>query len=57
VTLPRNLLGALDVGREVPRYRSETRRLLPAMTVLAAAASAGYLAGVTGPGGSLRRMR
>jgi hypothetical protein len=57
VTLPRNLLSAaLAVGREVPGYRSESRRLLPAMTVLAAAAGAGYLAGVTGPGGSLGRL-
>jgi hypothetical protein len=27
------------------------------MTVLAGAATAGYLAGITGPGSSLRRLR
>jgi Glycosyl transferase family 2 len=55
---PGRLLGAtLAVGREVPRYRQEIRRLLPAMTVLALAATAGYLAGIAGPGTSLHRLR
>ena len=58
VALPRRLVGAtLDVGRAVPRYRSEIRRLLPAISVLATAATAGYLAGIAGPGRSLRRLR
>jgi glycosyl transferase family 2 len=58
VAFPRRLLGAtLDVGRHVPRYGSQMRRVLPAMTVLALAASVGYLAGIAGPGTSLRRMR
>jgi hypothetical protein len=58
VAFPRRLIGAtLDVGREVPEYRREIRRALPVMTVLAGAATAGYLAGITGPGTSLRRMR
>ena len=58
VALPRRLVGAaLDVGRAVPRYRSEIRRLVPAMSVLATAATAGYLAGIAGPGSSLRRLR
>jgi hypothetical protein len=53
----RLLCATLAVGREVPRYRQEIRRLLPAMTVLALAATAGYLAGIAGPGASLRRLR
>jgi Glycosyl transferase family 2 len=58
VSFPRRLLGAtLRVGREVPQYRSEMRRVLPGMTVLAFAATAGYLAGIAGPGSSLHRMR
>jgi hypothetical protein len=58
IALPRRLVGAtLDVGRAVPRYRSEIRRLVPAMSVLAAAATAGYLTGIGGPGSSLRRLR
>jgi hypothetical protein len=58
VALPRRLVGAtLDVGRAVPRYRAEIRRLVPAISVLAAAATAGYLAGIAGPGRSLRRLR
>jgi hypothetical protein len=63
VTFPRHSLGAaLGVGREVPQYRREIRRALPAMTVLAMtvlamAATAGYLAGIAGPGSSLRRLR
>jgi hypothetical protein len=58
VTLPRRLVGAtLAVGRAVPRYRSEIRRLIPAISVLATAATAGYLAGIAGPGSSLRRLR
>ena len=47
----------LDVGRAVPRYRPEIRRLVPAMSILATAAAAGYLAGIAGPGRSLRRLR
>jgi Glycosyl transferase family 2 len=58
VGLPRNLLRpALGACREVPPYRSDVRRLVPAMTALAFAATAGYLAGVAGPGRSLRRLR
>jgi hypothetical protein len=58
VALPRRLVGAtLDVGRAVPRYRSEIRRSVPAISVLAIAAAAGYLAGISGPGRSLRRLR
>jgi glycosyl transferase family 2 len=58
VALPRRLVGAtLDVGRAVPRYRSEIRRLIPAISVLATAATAGYVAGIAGPGRSLRRLR
>lgn len=58
VTFPRHLLAAtLGVGREVPQYRREIRRALPAMTVLAMAATAGYLAGIAGPGSSLHRVR
>jgi Glycosyl transferase family 2 len=58
VAFPRRLIGAtLDVGREVPQYRREIRRALPVMTVLAVAAAAGYLAGITGPGRSLSRLR
>jgi Glycosyl transferase family 2 len=57
VTFPGRLLGAtLDVGREVPKYRRDIRRAVPAMTVLALAATAGYLAGIAGPGRSLRRL-
>jgi hypothetical protein len=56
--LPGNLLrAAVDAGRGLPPYRSEMRRLVPAMTALACAATAGYLAGVAGPGSSLRRLR
>ena len=56
--LPRRLVGAtLDIGRAVPRYHAEIRRLVPAMSVLALAATAGYLAGIAGPGSSLRRLR
>jgi hypothetical protein len=58
VALPRRLVGAtLEVGRAVPRYRGEIRRLVPAISVLATAATAGYLAGIAGPGSSLRRLR
>jgi hypothetical protein len=58
LSFPRRLLGAtLRVGDKVPQYRSEMRRALPGMTVLALAATAGYLAGITGPGKSLSRMR
>ena len=58
VALPRRLVGAtLVVGRAVPRYRSEIRRLVPAISILATAATAGYLAGIAGPGSSLRRLR
>jgi len=58
IALPRRLVGAtLDVGRAVPRYRPEIRRLVPAMSVLATAATAGYLAGIAGPGRSFRRLR
>lgn len=58
LSFPRHLLGAtLRVGNEVPQYRGEIRRALPAMTVLAFAATAGYLAGIAGPGSSLRRLR
>jgi hypothetical protein len=54
----RSLLGStLNVGRSVPRYRAEIRRALPAMSLLAMAGTAGYLAGIAGPGGSLRRLR
>jgi hypothetical protein len=57
VALPRRLVGAtLEVGRAVPRYRAEIRRLVPAISVLATAATAGYLAGIAGPGSSLRRL-
>jgi hypothetical protein len=41
------------VRRAVPRYRSEIRRLVPAISILATAATAGYLAGIVGPGSSL----
>jgi hypothetical protein len=58
VSLPGVALRAVrDVGRETPQYQREIRRLLPAMTVLALAATAGYLAGIAGPGTSLRRLR
>jgi hypothetical protein len=58
VSIPGRALRAIcDVGREVPQYRPEIRRLLPAMTVLALAATAGYLAGIAGPGKSLARLR
>jgi hypothetical protein len=58
VSLPRRLVGAtLDIGRAVPRYHAEIRRLVPAMSVLALAATAGYLAGIAGPGSSLQRLR
>jgi hypothetical protein len=58
IAFPRRLLGAtLDVGRAVPRYRSEMRRVLPAMIALTMAATAGYFAGIAGPGSSARRMR
>jgi Glycosyl transferase family 2 len=58
VALPGRLVGAaLDVGRAVPRYRSEIRLLIPAISVLATAATAGYLAGIAGPGRSLGRLR
>jgi hypothetical protein len=58
VAFPRRFIGAtLDIGREIPAYRREIRRALPVMTVLAGAATAGYLAGITGPGSSLRRLR
>jgi Glycosyl transferase family 2 len=58
LSFPRHLLGAtLRVGDEVPQYRSEMRRALPEMTVLALAATAGYLAGIAGPGKSLSRIR
>jgi hypothetical protein len=58
MAFPRRLLGGtLDVGRAVPRYRSEMRRVLPAMIALTMAAAAGYLAGTAGPGSSVRRMR
>jgi hypothetical protein len=56
--LPRNLLRpAVEAGREVAPSRSDMRRLVPAMTALACAATAGYLAGIAGPGASLRRLR
>lgn len=58
IAFPRRLLGAtLDVGRAVSSYRAEMRRVLPAMVALTMAATAGYLAGVAGPGASVRRMR
>jgi hypothetical protein len=58
VTLPRNpLRAALEAGREIPQSRSGRRRLVPAMTVLAGAATVGYLTGVAGPGRSLGRLR
>jgi Glycosyl transferase family 2 len=58
VAFPRRLLGAtLEIGREIPAYKREIRRALPLMTVLAGAATAGYLAGITGPGSSPRRLR
>jgi hypothetical protein len=58
VALPRRLVGAaLAVGRAVPGYRAQIRRLVPAMSILAVAATAGYLAGIAGPGSSLRRLR
>jgi hypothetical protein len=58
VAFPRRLIGAaLEVGRDVPEYRRQVRRALPVITVLAGAATAGYLAGITGPGSSLRRLR
>jgi hypothetical protein len=51
-------------GSSVPRsksdvtweYRRQVRRA-PVITVLAGAATAGYLAGITGPGSSLRGPR
>jgi Glycosyl transferase family 2 len=58
VSFPRRLLGAtLRVGHEVPQYRSEMRRVLPGMTALALAATAGYLAGIAGAGSSPSRLR
>jgi hypothetical protein len=58
VSLPRNLLRpAVAASRQVSPYRSEMRRLVPAMAALACAATAGYLVGVTGPGRSLSRLR
>ena len=58
VALPRRLVGAaLAVGHAVPGYRAQIRRLVPAMSILAVAATAGYLAGIAGPGSSLRRLR
>jgi hypothetical protein len=58
VRFPRALLGAtLAVGREIPRYKREIRRAVPAMTVLTMAATTGYLTGIVGPGRSLSRLR
>jgi hypothetical protein len=58
MAFPRRLLGAtLDVGRAVPGYRAEMQRVLPAMVALTIAAAAGYLAGIVGPGSSVRRVR
>ena len=58
LSFPRRLVGAaLEVGRALPEHSREIRRALPAMTLLASAATAGYLAGIAGPGSSLRRLR
>jgi hypothetical protein len=58
LAFPRRLVGAtLAVGRALPEHSREIRRALPAMTLLAGAATAGYLTGIAGPGSSLRRLR
>ena len=58
LAFPRRLVGAtLDAGRALPEHSREIRRALPAMTLLAGAATAGYLAGIAGPGSSLRRLQ
>jgi hypothetical protein len=58
VRFPRALLGAaLAVGHEIPRYKREIRRAVPAMTVLTMAATTGYLTGIAGAGSSIRRLR
>jgi hypothetical protein len=58
VRFPSALLGAaLAVGHEIPRYKREIRRAVPAMTVLTMAATTGYLTGIAGAGSSIRRLR
>ena len=58
LAFPRRLVGAtLDVGRALPEHSREIRSALPTMALLAGAATAGYLAGIAGPGSSLRRLR
>jgi len=58
LAFPRRLISAtLDVGRALPEHSREIRSALPAMALLAGAATAGYLAGIAGPGSSLRRLR
>jgi hypothetical protein len=58
VRFPRALLGAtLAVGHEIPPYKREIRRAVPAMIVLTMAATTGYLAGIAGAGSSIRRLR